>query len=139
MSSKPGKRREAREAALQFLYSHDLQAQPDERDLAAFWELRPMRPDARAFAEELINGVLEKWPLLDEHLLKHVRNYELQRVAAVDRNILRLAIFELLERPGTPQPVVINEAIEIAKRFGSPDSSRFVNGILDSVRKAMQH
>lgn len=137
-SPKPGKRRLGREAAIQFLYSQE--AHPDApseaADDAAFWAVRPLRPEAQAFAEELIAGVQAHAEEIDQLLSESLENYRLERVAAVDRNILRLALHEMLHRPDIPDRVVINEAIEIAKRFGTTESSGFVNGILDSIRKS---
>ena len=134
-SPKPGKRRLGREAAIQFLYSQELN--PEETaDPDAFWEVRPLKPAARAFAEELIVGVTAHAEEIDRILVEKLENYRLERLAAVDRNILRLAIHEILHRSDIPDAVTINEAIEIAKRFGSTESSAFVNGLLDSVRKS---
>ncbi|MEY5024504.1 MAG: utilization substance protein B-like protein [Verrucomicrobiota bacterium] len=159
--TKAGLRREGREAAVQFLYQHDQsesqapQASQDPQDPptppapnADFWRLRgaagdmedppapyaPTAGKARAFAETLIAGVLAHRADLDETIARIAKNYELHRIAAVDRNILRIALFELLHNPEVPAPVAINEAIEIAKRFGTEESGRFVNGILDKVR-----
>lgn len=136
-STKPGRRRVGREAAIQYLYCRELN--PDDEpaaSLESFWEVRPIRPEARTFAEKLIEGVLEHEEEINEILTEKLENYRLERLAAVDRNILRLAIHEILHRSDIPDPVSINEAIEIAKRFGSTESSGFVNGLLDSVRKS---
>ena len=135
-STKPGKRRIGREAAIQFLYSNEVNDDTNPEQIDAFWKLRPLRPDARAFATELVIGVLRHREAIDSVLTKKLENYRLERLAAVDRNILRLAIYEILFREDVPNPVVINEAIEIAKRFASTDSSSFVNGLLDSIRKS---
>ena|SRR5688572_14123233 len=134
-----GKRREGREAALQFLYQVDVQKEDIDAQLATFWALRtspeqvgaPNR--ARDFAEQLLHGVVEHRETIDEKISQLAKNYELQRISTVDRNILRLGIYEMLHRRETPPVVVINECIEIAKKFGSEDSGRFVNGILDRV------
>jgi N utilization substance protein B len=133
-----GKRREGREAAVQFLYQDDL----NKTDAAAlaevleeFWKLRESAPRTRQFATELINGVLANHDAIDERIKKVTANYELHRIAAVDRNILRVAIYEMLYTSEVPPVVCINEAIEIAKRFGSEDSGRFVNGILDRLKE----
>lgn len=154
-----GRRREARERAVQFLFQHDLN--PPE-DLAAaleqFWttqraaaiaedkggatwgqpvELPPVSADeaaVRLFAEPLIRGALEHRQEVDEIITKHTRNWELHRIAAVDRNILRLAIYEMLHREDIPPVVSINEAVDIAKKFSTYESGKFVNGILDKVK-----
>lgn len=135
-STKPGKRREGREAAVQFLYCKELNENSDAERLEDFWALRPLKPRARAFSAELIRGVLEHQEEIDRHLSSHLKNYRIERLAAVDRNILRLAIYELLYRDEIPDAVSMNEAIEIARRFGSTESPGFVNGLLDAVRKA---
>ena len=137
-STKPGKRRIGREAAVQFLYSKELN--PDERteSVEEFWSVRPIRPEARAFAQELADGVLAHAEEIDRILTEKLENYRIERLAAADRNILRLAIHEILHRDDIPDPVSINEAIEIAKRFGTEESGRFVNGILDQFRKEQE-
>lgn len=129
-----GKRREGREAAVQFLFQGDLNPESagDPRD--AFWELRPATTATRAFCDDLVRGVLEHREAIDGQIRKYAANYELNRIAAVDRNVLRVAIYEMLFCDDIPPVVSINEAIEIAKRFGGEESGRFVNGILDRVR-----
>ena len=130
-----GKRREGREAALQFLFSHDLNTGLDSADAEAFWDLRRTSPSVRAFAEEIIAGVRRNLSVVDALLANAVENFSLERVSTVERNILRIATFEMLELKEIPAPVIINEAIEIAHRFGGPDSGRFVNGVLDRIRR----
>jgi transcription antitermination protein NusB len=134
-----GTRRNGREAAVQHLYQLDL----NERDLQsadAFWALRSAAvkaetaADLRAFADGIVAGVTEHLAEIDERIKKYAVNYELHRLAAVDRNILRVAIYEMLFCPEIAPAISINEAIEIAKRYGSDESGRFVNGILDRVR-----
>ena len=154
-----GKRREARERAVQFLFQHDLNPPENlELELAQFWnsqrtaaieeekgastwgekvELPPPTVDeaeTRLFAEPLIRGVLEQRDAIDEHIKKHCKNWYFHRIAAVDRNIMRLAIFEMLHREDIPPVVSINEAVDIAKKFSTQDSGKFVNGILDKVK-----
>lgn len=154
-----GKRREARERAVQFLFQHDLNPPEDlEGALDQFWnsqraaaiagekgmatwgqpvELPPPTAEEaamRLFAEPLIRGTLEHRAEADELITKHVQNWELHRLAAVDRNILRLAIYEMLHREDIPPVVSINEAVDIAKKFSTQDSGKFVNGILDKVK-----
>lgn len=154
-----GKRREARERAVQFLFQHDLNA-PENLDAALnqFWEtqraaaiaeekatatwgqpveLPPPTTDeaaVRLFADPLIKGAVEHRGESDEVIKKHAKNWELHRIAAVDRNILRLAIYEMLHRDDIPPVVSINEAVDIAKKFSTQDSGKFVNGILDKVK-----
>ena len=135
-----GKRREGREAALQFLYQLDLTDEPAEDLFTRFWTLRsgPGKPEAsaktRAFTEQLVAGVLAHKAEIDERIKASAANYDLHRIAAVDRNILRIGIYEMLHAPDVPPVVSINEAIEVAKKFASEESSRFINGILDRVR-----
>ncbi len=129
-----GARREGREAAVQFLYQRDLNAGTNAETLEAFWELRPANKKVRAFGMDIAQGVLSHQADIDERIRQSASNYDLHRIAAVDRNILRIAIYEMLFCPDVPPVVSINEAIEIAKRFGSDESGRFVNGVLDRIR-----
>jgi len=154
-----GKRREARERAVQFLFQHDLNPPDDvDRALEQFWEtqraaaiaeekggatwgqqieLPPPTADeaaVRLFADPLIRGTLQFRDEADEMIKKHAKNWELHRIAAVDRNILRLAIYEMLHRDDIPPIVSINEAVDIAKKFSTQDSGKFVNGILDKIK-----
>lgn len=129
-----GKRREGREAAVQYLVYCDLNRGSGLDSASDFWELRPAGKSTRDFARALVAGVLEHKQEVDERISRYLENYELHRLAVVDRNILRLAIHEMLHRLDIPPVVSINEAIEIAKRFGAEESSRFVNGILDRVK-----
>ena len=91
----------------------------------------------RLFADPLIRGALEHRGAIDEHIKKHAKNWEFHRIAAVDRNIMRLAIYEMLFREDIPPIVSINEAVDIAKKFSTQDSGKFVNGILDKVRSEL--
>ena len=129
-----GKRREGREAAVQFLVFCDLNQGAGPSSAAEFWDLRPASKPIRDFALNLVEGVIDHRAETDERISRYAENYELGRLAVVDRNILRLAIYEMLHRHDIPPVVSINEAIEIAKRFGTEESSRFVNGILDRVK-----
>ncbi len=88
----------------------------------------------REFAQPLIDGMIAHLPEIDDRIRKYCENYDFRRISAVDRNVLRLAIYEMLYRDDIPPVVSINEAIELAKTFGGPDSGRFVNGILDRVK-----
>jgi transcription antitermination protein NusB len=131
-----GSRRRGREIALQILYQLDVQEQlSDEQALALFWKHFVEEPDdgdeARSFAEQLVRGVREKLAEIDALLTKASKNWRLERMARVDRNLLRLALWELKWSADVPAKVAINEAIEIAKRYGTAESPAFVNGILD--------
>lgn len=154
-----GKRREARERAVQFLFQYDLNPPEDiEAALDQFWqsqraaaiaeekgaatwgervELPPPSPEEtamRLFAEPLIRGTLEHREDMDNRIKQHALNWDLHRIAAVDRNILRLAIYEMVHRNDIPPVVSINEAVDIAKKFSTEDSGKFVNGILDKIK-----
>jgi len=129
-----GARREGREAAVQFLYQRDLNVGANAETVEDFWELRPAAKKVREFGMAIAEGVLAHQADIDERIRQAASNYDLHRIAAVDRNILRIAIYEMLYCPDVPPVVSINEAIEIAKRFGSDESGRFVNGILDRIR-----
>src|SRR5260370_721302 len=132
-------RRKAREIALQILYQLDVQEQlSSEQATELFWrhfaasagEETPHETN-RAFADQLVHGVREKLGEIDELLGRASRNWRLERMARVDRNLLRLAIYEMKYSADVPAKVAINEAIEIAKRFGTAESPAFVNGVLD--------
>lgn len=130
-------RREGREAALQFLFSHDLNPDldPDGPEAVDFWNLRHAKPRVREFATELLRGLMPHLAEIDEKITGAIENYAFNRLAVVDRNLLRLSVYEMLYRDDIPVPVSINEAIEISKDFGTPDSPKFVNGVLDRIRK----
>jgi N utilization substance protein B len=130
-----GTRRRARELALQLLYQFELTDATPEEMQAGFEEWRNASDDVREFADALLRGTLDRIEELDEELGRQTTHWRLERLAAVDRNILRLAMYELIYEAGTPHAVVIDEAIEIAKRYGTKDSGRFVNGVLDGFVK----
>jgi transcription antitermination protein NusB len=130
-----GKRRHAREAVVQFHFWRDLQHGEAPERIEDFWEFCPVKPNVREFAQPLIEGMISHLPEIDERIKKYSENYNLNRISAVDRNVLRLAIYEMLYREDIPPVVSINEAIELAKTFGGAESGKFVNGILDRVRK----
>jgi N utilization substance protein B len=141
-----GLRRQARERAVQALYQLDSWGALGGADagnlgpsavtdmLDAFWQsLEPQEPEVRVLADPLVLGVLEHRPELDTQVEACSQNWRLERMAKVDRNILRLGAYELLYRPDVPPKVAINEAIEIARRYGAEESSAFINGVLDKV------
>jgi N utilization substance protein B len=134
-----GKRRKAREVALQFLYQLDLGGDddptPHEPD---FWARHSLDDNAQTFARHLVHGAKANQVKIDQLISQCAEHWNLDRMSAVDRNILRMAIFELLWQPNVPPKVAINEAIEIAKKFGTQESSRFINGILDRVHKELR-
>jgi transcription antitermination protein NusB len=129
-----GLRRESRELALQMLYALDSNASVGPREmLQMFREEQPVSDRLRLFAEELVQGVLEQRPTIDAAIKERSKNWSLSRMPKVDLNIMRLATYELMFRGDIPKKVSINEAIEIARRFGDKDSPAFVNGILDEI------
>ena len=130
-------RRKARELALQMLFQQDLNKVAAEEVLELFWEVHPADPENRKFAELLFEVTLENRSHIDELISRHAQHWRLERMAAVDRSLLRLAVSEFLYTE-TPQVVVIDEAIEIARRFSTAESSQFVNGILDAIREGME-
>ena len=144
MKAQHSKRHLAREAALQILYSYDLALESTSKpyptgealakDLVKHFEHFRVSEESRAFAGELVSGTLARTSELDQTLEKHAKNWKLSRMAYIDRNLLRMAACELIHHTGTPTTVVIDEAVELAKQFGTLDSSAFVNGILDSIR-----
>jgi N utilization substance protein B len=128
-------RRRARELALQLLYQHEHTGADLDTMQTDFDEWTSASKEVREFADYLLRGTLNDLDLLDEELSRQTAHWRLERLAAVDRNILRLAMFELINQPDTPPAVVIDEAIEIAKKFGAEESGRFVNGVLDGFVK----
>jgi N utilization substance protein B len=132
-----GVRREGREAAIQFLYQRDLGGGAGVSDLEDFYAFRGLSPAARRFCEGLVSGVLTHSDEVDVALREYSQNYELERLSAVDRNILRLAIHEMLFCADIPPVVSINEAIDIAKKYGTEESGRFVNGVLDRIKATL--
>lgn len=131
-------RRKAREYALQVLFALDLNPGPAKDFLKTFWEVHPARDEVREYANTLVTGTLQKKKEIDELISAHSSNWKLDRMAVTDRNILRLGTYELMEERSVPAKVVMNEAIEIARRFGTSDSSLFVNGILDSIHQELE-
>ena len=131
-----GLRRDGREAAVQFLYQVDTHKPADvETALAEFWRQNEEPQNVRDFANDLLRGVLEKKVEIDAKIASLADNWDFGRLAVVDRNILRLALYEMLFRTEIPPVVSINEAIEIAKKFSTAESGKFVNGLLDRVKK----
>ena len=127
------KRTQAREFTLQILYHRDLNPEPVETLLPSFWESNPALPEVREYTERLVQGTLLHLGDIDEVLAKYAEHWQLHRMAAVDRNIMRFGAYELLYVEEVPPKVVINEAVNIAKKFSQEDSGKFVNGILDKI------
>jgi N utilization substance protein B len=130
-----GKRRQARELAAQFLYQFDVNGGESDEALRLFWKTQDgVNDQVQKFAEELILGCVKNAAAIDEKIKKYTEHWELSRIATVDRNILRLAMYEMLFRDDIPPVVSINEAVDIAKRYSTRESGAFVNGILDRLR-----
>jgi len=132
-----GMRRRAREIALQVLYQLDTSQGKAKEVLDLFWENFKPSSQAREFCERLVEGVCQNLGHIDRLVEDNSDNWTLKRMAVVDRNILRLATFELLQCPDTPFKAILNEAIELAKKFGADDSGAFINGILDKVHSIL--
>ncbi len=132
------KRTKARELALQVLFQIDIAGDNPDRVLELFWQHQssPLEPDIKDFAEKLIRGTIVKLSSLDEIIAKYATNWLIKRMAVIDRNVLRLATFEILNLSDIPIRVSINEAVDLAKKFGDLDSGKFVNGILDKISKS---
>ncbi|HCN79187.1 MAG TPA: transcription antitermination factor NusB [Verrucomicrobiales bacterium] len=133
-----GKRREGRAAAVQYLFARELQGEGEPANAGEFWSIHSAKASVRSHAESLAQGVLSHLDEIDAHIRPVLDNFRIERLAAVDRNILRLAVHELLHLPDVPGPVVINEAIEIAKSLGGGESGSFVNGILHKIAQKVR-
>ena len=132
-----GSRRKARECALQMLFAADVAEMPTDDVVRSYWaELGESELDdtARAFATRLATGTLSNLEQLDERIRSRAEHWRISRMAVVDRNILRLAVYEFLYEP-TPRTVAINEALEIARRFSTYEATQFINGILDAIKR----
>jgi transcription antitermination protein NusB len=132
------RRSRAREVALQLLFERDHNAQPSRVEIERFVASRLREKELRLLCLRLYDGVAAQQPEIDQRLSAAADNWRLPRMAAVDRNALRLGAFELLYCPDTPPAVAFDEAIELARRFGSADSPAFVNGVLDRLRRGTE-
>lgn len=133
-----GTRRRARECALQLLYMWEYHRPHGTFDASMYWVDRAEDPAMREFADRLVLGVIEHLEEVDGLIRRASLNWRIDRMATVDRNILRLATYELMAVPDTPVKVVLNEAIELSKRYGTEDSSAFVNGVLDKIASLLR-
>jgi N utilization substance protein B len=120
------------------LYQWERSGEGVERVAEAFWRVRTTTDETRAMAERLFTGAVSHRTAIDGHIAEALTNWRLDRVAEVDKAVLRLGAYELMEEPGTPAAVVIDEAVELAKRFSSADSPAFVNGVLDALKKKVR-
>jgi N utilization substance protein B len=131
-------RRKAREYALQILYALDLNPAPASDFLKVFWEMNETKPEVEEYATLLVKGTLANQDKIDSLISAHSSHWKIDRMPATDRNILRIGTYELLHQHTVPPKAVINEAIEIAKKFGTTDSATFINGVLDSIHQQLQ-
>ncbi len=129
-------RRKSRQRALQILFLWDSCRQPVEDAIEAYYATlySEERPEREAFVSELVCGAVARMPEIDERIVKHAEHWRMERMPAVDRNILRLAAYEILYA-GTPAAVAIDEALELARKFSSEDSVQFINGVLDAIHR----
>jgi transcription antitermination protein NusB len=129
-----GTRRKSRELVLQMLFQADMGKQGADDVRRVFWnERKDIGPEVQGFAEDLFRVATDRTVEIDSLIEGHAEHWRMERMAAVDRNILRAAVAELLGFPTTPRAVIINEALEIARKFSGPESVQFINGVLDSV------
>lgn len=128
-----GARTSGRESALQMLFAAEAGGGSAERVIATYWRETPGDPEGRAYADGVVRGVLGDLVGVDETIRKASTNWRLERMARVDRNVLRLGAWELKKSAEVPRAVILDEAVELAKRFGSEDSGAFVNGVLDRI------
>ncbi len=128
-------RRETREWIIQFLFQLDFNATPIDVALKDFWEGKEPSEREKTYAEEIIKGVVQRKDELDDRLSQYAKRWDSERMGAVDRTVMRVALFEMLYREDVPPVVSINEAVHFAKDFSSFQSGRFVNGVLDRIRK----
>jgi transcription antitermination protein NusB len=128
-----GARTSGREAALQMLFASETGGGSSERVITTYWRETPGDPEGREYADGVVRGVLDDLASVDEVIRKASTNWRLERMARVDRNVLRLGAYELLRNQDVPRAVILDEAVELAKRFGSEDSGAFVNGVLDRI------
>jgi len=130
------KRTKARECALKILYAIDITGEDSKKCIDTFWKNHEeVDREVETFADALVLGVAGNAEAIDKLISSHTTNWQLKRMAVIDRNILRFATYELLYMEEIPPKVSINEAIDIAKRYGDNDSGKFVNGVLDSINK----
>jgi transcription antitermination protein NusB len=133
-----GPRRKSRELAMQMLYQADIGKQSADQVRATFWKAGDeVGPEVRSFAEDLFRAATEQQEKIDELIVANSKHWRLERMPAVDRNLLRMAVGEMLGFKGTPFPIVINEALEIGRRYCAPESINFLNGMLDTIARGL--
>jgi N utilization substance protein B len=133
-----GTRRKSRELALQMLFQADLGGQPTEEVRRTFWtERATVEEETRSFADQLFSVARERAAEIDALIEQHAEHWRVERMAVVDRNLLRAGVAEFLGFPETPKPVIINESLEVARKFSGPESVHFINGVLDGIAHAL--
>ncbi len=138
MTTKTGTRRKSRELTLQMLFQLDMGKQDEEHVRQTFWnERKDLDEKVRGFADELFRIACERRDEIDQIIERSAEHWRMDRMAAVDRNLLRAGVAEFLGYPRTPRPVIINESLEIARRYSTPESVTFINGVLDSVAREL--
>lgn len=136
--SKAGTRRKSRELTLQMLFQLDMGGQDREQVRTTFWsERKDLDEKVRGFSDDLFRIACERREEIDQLIERSAEHWRMDRMATVDRNLLRAGVAEFLGFPTTPRPVIINEALEIARRFSTPESVQFINGVLDSVAREL--
>jgi transcription antitermination protein NusB len=133
-----GARTSGREAALQILFAVDAADHVPRQASSDFWREMPGDVEGRAYAEGLVTGVARHKADVDKSIAETAANWRVERMTGVDRNILRIGAFELMHEQDTPSEVIIDEAVELAKRYGGEDSAAFVNGVLDQLARAVR-
>jgi N utilization substance protein B len=131
-------RRKGRELALQVLYQLDMSGESSEQALRTFADSFEHTPGSREFGEALVRGVLGQREQIDARIAQASEHWRLERLSRIDANVIRIAVYEMTTPPGLPPEIAINEAIEVARKFGTTDSAAFVNGVLDAVGKRLQ-
>jgi transcription antitermination protein NusB len=138
MTTKTGTRRKSRELTLQMLFQLDMGKQDGDHVRQTFWnERKDLEEKVRGFADELFRIACERRDEIDQLIERNAEHWRMDRMAAVDRNLLRAGVAEFLGYPRTPRPVIINESLEIARRYSTPESVTFINGVLDSVAREL--
>ena len=133
-----GTRRKSRELAMQMLFQADVGKQSPEQVRTTFWKAAgDVEPEVRGFAEDLFRVAIAEHERIDDLIVANSRHWRLERMSAVDRNLLRMSIGEMLGFKGTPFPIIINEALEIGRRFSAPESINFLNGMLDAIAHSL--
>jgi N utilization substance protein B len=123
---------------MQMLFQADIGKQTPDQVRATFWQAgEEAGPEVRGFAEDLFRVAIAEQEQIDELLASHSKHWRIERMPAVDRNLLRMAVAEMLGFKGTPFPIVINEALEIGRRYSAPESINFLNGVLDSIARSL--